>query len=61
MCMITENDVTENGHQGYDMCCYGRAPVQQSENFSSSTQRYVLTYSQPQWKVRIQFFDGGSY
>lgn len=26
LCMITENDVAENGHQGYGMCCYGRAP-----------------------------------
>lgn len=26
LCMITENDVSENGHQGYGMCCYGEAP-----------------------------------
>lgn len=26
LCMITENDVSENGHQGYGMCCYGKAP-----------------------------------
>lgn len=47
-------------------CCYGRAPQNKVEYTYSDirptlTQRYVLTYDQPQWKVCFLFFDRDSH
>lgn len=48
--------LVKNGHQGYRVCCYGRAPekkVKYRVKITQQQHRYVLTSNRPQWKVRI--------